>query len=114
MGIQKRNIAVSIILYFVTCGIYIFYWMYMLTEESNYASGENGFSGGMVILLSLVTCGLFTYYWFYKLGDNITKAKAARGMSTDSYLGVIYLVLAFFGLGIVSYALAQNELNQMA
>lgn len=28
--------------------------------------------------------------------------------------GILYLILAIFGLGIVSYALMQNELNQLA
>ena len=34
-------------------------------------------------------------------------------MTADTNLPIIYLVLALFGLGIVSYALMQNALNDI-
>ena len=41
------------------------------------------------------------------------QVKASRGLSSGNS-GILYLILAIFGLGIVSYALMQNELNQLA
>ena len=110
----QRNIAVSIILSLVTCGIYGLYWMYKIVEELNEASENNGTSGGMVILLSIVTCGIYMFYWMYKAGGYVNTAKTRRGMPSDSNSGIIYLVLCIFGLSIVSYCLIQNELNQIA
>ena len=113
MGIPERNIVTCILLTIVTCGIYGIYWMYCLTEDTNKISTDpNPASGGMAILLSIVTCGIYTYYWMYKRGDYIDKYNAMRGRQSSN--GILYLVLTFFGLGIVSYCMMQNELNQMA
>lgn len=113
MGIPERNIVTCIILSFVTCGIYLYYWFYCLTEDTNKISGEpNPTSGGMAILLTLVTCGIYSLYWLYKRGEYIDRYRGMRGQQTNN--AVLYLVLAIFGLGIVSYAMMQNELNQIS
>lgn len=112
----KRNIALCIVLSIVTCGIYGIYWMIVLANETNVASGhaQDGTSGGIVFLLTLVTCGIYGIYWAYKQGEKINEAKAMRNMPTDSNAGVLYLILEIFGLGIIGYALMQNELNKMS
>ena len=111
----QRNIAVAIILSIVTCGIYGIYWLIKVVDEINEAAGEpNGTSGIVVFLLSIVTCGIYMFYWLYKAGEKLNTAKSMRGLPTDSSAGIIYLVLAIFGLSIVSYALIQSELNKIA
>ena len=90
--IERRNIAVCIVLTLVTCGIYGIYWIVCLTNDVNTVSGDvNGTSGGMVVLLTIVTCGI-----------------------PSSNSGVLYLILQIFGFGIIAYALMQNELNKLA
>lgn len=112
--IEQRNIALCIILSIVTCGIYGLYWIYKLTEDVNKLKGDpNATSGGIVILLGIVTCGIYMWYWLYKQGDNLDQIKASRGLPSSSS-GLLYLILAIVGLSIVSYALMQNELNQLA
>ncbi len=108
-----RSIATCIILSFVTCGIYLYYWMYVLNEDINGLERKYEPSGVTVILLSIVTCGIYQIIWMYNVGTAIDRAKTARGSGSSS-CGVIYLVLMLFGLGIVSMGLAQNELNQMS
>lgn len=110
--IKERNIAVSILLSIVTCGIYDIYWFICLSDDVNTASGEIGTSGAMAFLFSLITCGIYGLFWMYKQGEKIDHIKERRGMS-GGYSGVLYLVLAVFGLSIVSYALMQNELNKL-
>ena len=113
--IKNRSIGVCILLSIVTCGIYGIYWFVTLTDESNTASGQtNSTSGGVAFLLTLVTCGIYGYFWAYKLGEKLTEAKRMRNMPADSNLSIIYLILNICGLSIVTYALAQNELNKMA
>ena len=111
--IKERNIAVCIILTFVTCGIYGIYWFVCLNDDANTASNTFGTTGIVAYLLSLVTCGIYGLYWMYKQGEKIDNAKNSRGISSSNS-GVLYLILAIFGLGIVSYALMQNELNKLA
>ncbi len=107
--VQQRNIALCIILSFVTCGIYALYWFICLNNDVNtVAKVEDGTSGGMALVLSLVTCGIYALYWTYKQGE---KLDSVRGTSNS---GIIYLVLTIFGLGIVAYALQQDALNKLA
>ena len=115
--IQRRSIAMCIILSLVTCGIYGIYWFVVLTDDANTLlpdnKGLNNTSGGVAFLLSLVTCGIYGLYWAYKQGEKIDEAKTARViMSSNS--GIIYLLLTIFGFGIIAEALMQNELNSMA
>ncbi len=115
VGFGQRNIAVAIILSIVTCGIYGIVWYIKMVNELNEAAdNQNGTSGGMVFLLTLVTFGIYGYYWCYKAGQYVNAAESRRGLPTDTNASVIYLVLSIFGLGIVAYALIQNELNKIA
>lgn len=111
--IQNRSIGVCILLSIVTCGIYLYYWIYCLTEDLNIACGIRDTSGGMVVLLSLVTCGIYMWYWLYKCGEKVDAVRARRGMS-GANSSIVYLLLGIFGLSIVSLALIQSELNAVA
>lgn len=106
-GITQRNIALCIILSFVTCGIYGIYWLYKLNDEVNILADEpNATSGGLVILFTLITCGIYGWYWCYKMGERIDKIKN-NGDSSK----VLFIVLAIFGLAIVNYAIMQDTIN---
>ena len=110
--IERRNIAVCIVLTLVTCGIYGIYWIVCLTNDVNTVSGDvNGTSGGMVVLLTIVTCGIYGIYWAYKQGEKLDFTKNNRGIPSSNS-GVLYLILQIFGFGIIAYALMQNELNK--
>ena len=112
--IERRNIAVCIVLTLVTCGIYGIYWIVCLTNDVNTVSGDvNGTSGGMVELLTIVTCGIYGIYWAYKQGEKLDFTKNNRGIPSSNS-GVLYLILQIFGFGIIAYALMQNELNKLA
>lgn len=105
---KERNIAVSIILTIVTCGIYGIYWLIVLNDELKYEAGEDNFtSGGVVFLLSLVTCGIYSIYWSYKMGEFVDKIN-----KKESNTNILYLILSLIGMDIVIYALIQNELNK--
>ena len=112
--IQQRNIAVAIILTIVTCGIYGIYWLVCLTNDTNTASRDpQGTSGGMVVLLTIVTCGIYGWFWCYKQGERLDRACEMRNMP-KSDKAVMYLIFSILGLAIVSYALMQDALNQIA
>lgn len=112
---QRREIAICIILSIVTCGIYGIYWMIVMSDDTNYVSGDvNGTTGGMAFLFGIITCGIYYYYWAYKQGEKISRAKQLRGLPSDPNLAILYLILMFVPTGqIIAYCLMQNELNQM-
>lgn len=75
--------------------------------------GHSGGSGGMVLLLTIITCGLYGWYWLYRCGDALDQLRYSQG-ERAGYLGILYLLLGIFSLGIISYALMQAELNSYA
>ena len=111
--VKPRNLVLAIVLTLVTCSYYAFYWMYTLTEDVKALSGDQGgTSGGMTILFAFLTCGIYTWFWMYKQGEAIEKIKASRGLPAGNS-AILYLILCLFGVGIVSYALMQNEVNNL-
>lgn len=112
--VERRNIALCIILSIITCGIYGWYWLYKLTEDVNALSGDqNATSGGMVILFSILTCNIYQWFWLYKQGDRIDRIKTSRGLPASNS-AILYLILGIFGLSVVSWAIMQNEINDFA
>jgi len=109
---KERGVVQLILLSIVTCGIYFIYWQFTVTEEVNAYLGENETSGGKVVLFSIITCGIYALYWIYKMGKRVAacQEKASIKSSDDS---VILLVLAIFGLSIVSAAIIQSNLNKV-
>ena len=115
VNLVQHSIAMCIILSIITCGIYSIFWVIQIVNDLNEVSRKpQASSGGTVFLLGLVTCGIYMLYWLYKSGEAVNEAKSMRGMQADSNNGMIYLILGIFGFSIVSYALLQNELNQIA
>ncbi len=108
---KQRDIALSIILSIVTCGIYMIYWFIVLTDDIVAVSEEHFTSGVVCFLLTIITCGIYGIYWAYKMGQLIQNAKIRKGIPTGSDNAIIYLILQIFGLEIVNLALMQNEMN---
>lgn len=108
--VQERNIALAIVFSIITCGIYALYWMIKINDDTIIASGEEGTSGGVVVLLTIVTCGIYGWYWIYKVGQRVDIIQNQMGKPASSN-AVLYIILQIFGLGIINYALIQSELN---
>ncbi len=112
--IQKRSIAACIVLSIFTCGIYGLYWFVVLTDDTNrmLENAQNETSGGMALLFTIITCGIYGLYWMYKEGEKIDRIKTSRGIPSGNS-GILYLILGLVGFSIISYALIQNELNNL-
>lgn len=112
--LEKKDIALAIILTIVTCGIYGLIWFVNLTNDVKTASEDNSLpDGGMALLLTLITCGIYGYYWAYKMGKAMVDAKTKNNLNGDDN-SILYLVLEILGLGIVTFCLIQNDLNIVA
>lgn len=110
---EKRNIAVNIILTIVTCGIYGLVWFVQMTDDAANASDDHSMSGGVALLLTIVTCGIYRIYWAYKMGKLLSQAADNKGITiTDN--SVLYLILEILGLNIVNCCLIQSDLNRLA
>lgn len=113
-NIRKRDLAITIILSLVTCGIYGLVWFFYLVSDLNTAVPEStDRDPGTVLLLTIVTCGIYGLIWLYNAGEKVDRIHQMNG-EAPSNSGLIYLLLTLFGLGIVAYALIQAELNKVA
>ncbi len=106
---KNRSVLAVVLLSLITCGIYEIYWLYVMTEDMNKAdSTKPAVTNAIVaLLLGIITCGIYTIYWtfrFYEKSDAVTKKNNL----------VIYFILSLFGLGIVSNALLQSDINQIS
>ncbi len=112
--IQKRNIALYIVLSIVTCGLFGLYWFCTLNDDTNKVSGHPEAIGGIVaLLLTIVTCGIYSLFWMYNMGARIDEAKVKRGMPGGN-TSTLYLVLTLFGLAWIAEIMLQAELNKLA
>ncbi len=109
--IKQRSIPISIVLCFVTCGLYSLYWWACVNDETNRIVGKDDVSGIMVVVFSILTCGIYGFYWAYKIGEKVDQIRSNRGQAPNS-LHIIFLVLSLIGFQIVNIALIQNEINQ--
>ena len=115
MDTRQRNIGLSIVLTIFTCGIYGIYWFIVLNNDVKQASKDQTLAnGGVAFLLTILTCGIYGYYWAYRMGKATLAARKEAGMDASSDNSVLYVVLQFFGLAIVNYALIQNDMNAVA
>lgn len=95
-----RNIIMYILLTLVTCGIYGYYFIYMLAQDVNeMCEGDGQQTGGLAvfIVLSFVTCGLYAYYWYYQLGNRL-QMNAPRYGVTIMESGTTILLWCLIGL----------------
>ena len=104
--IKKRSVALAIVFSIITCGLYAIYWFVCLTNDTNRLSKYETAGGVAAWFFNFLTCGIYSFYWHYMLGKKVGDIE--KGSSS----GVLYLVLSFFGLGIIAWALAQSALNR--
>lgn len=96
---EDRSLIIYILLSFVTCGIYGYYFIYKMAQDVNIAcNGDGEQTSGLVvfILLSFITCGIYTYYWYYKLGNRLA-ANASRYNLHFEENGTTVLMWCIFG-----------------
>lgn len=107
--LKKRGVLLSIVLTFVTLGIYGIFWMANLSNDiSDYLNEEN--EGWKEVFFSIITCGIYALYWNYKKGKQIADAQEKAGIrATDNSL--IYLLIGFVGFGFIPMWVIQADMN---
>lgn len=112
--VKEKNVAISIILSLVTCGIYSIIWMCDITNDvDNISNNPNKRSAATVVLLTILTCGLYSFYWWYKNGQLMEEANGRTNVASNSN-AVLYLILSLFGLSMINYIIIQLDINKYA
>lgn len=117
-----RNIVMYVLLTIVTCGIYGYWFIYMMAQDINEMCKDDGDkTGGLVafILLSFVTCGLYAYYWYYKIGNRLQVNASRYGLqfaengTTILMWCVVGMLLCGLGQYVAMHIIIKNT-NAMA
>ena len=111
MIIEKRSVPLAIVLSIITCGIYMIYWEYKMLD-SLYRANNLPSSAGVDVLLSIVTCGIYGLYMLYRAGRMESSALSLFNLPEKDE-AALYLILGIFGLGIVSFAILQSNMNNL-
>jgi hypothetical protein len=108
---EQRNIVLTLLLSFITCGIYSLYVRYELGSELNAHARRSLLSPGLDIFLGIITCGLWFIYVDYHYAQEL-KNICEEERSPVQDVSLLCLLLTLFGLGWVSVLILQNEANQ--
>lgn len=96
----NRSLISYILLSFITCGIYGFYFIYKLAQDVNIACADDGSrTPGLAtyIILSFITCGFYSFYWEYKIGNRIAQNAPRYGLVVSEN-GTSILMWRIFGM----------------
>ena len=110
LPINKKSIAVCILLSLVTIGIYYIYWEYLLVKNIRALRGDNGSCVGEMLCLVLVP--FYALYWWYTRGEEVKRYFVSHNQTTTGS-GLLYLILAILGLGFIDAAIMQNDFNSL-
>jgi hypothetical protein len=109
---QERSVATVILFSILTCGIYMYYWIYVTSRDINTYLEISDMDPSVEVLLSIFTCGLYLIYWYYKFAQRVSDTHIKAQLPTASDDAIICLVLGLFGMGIISVGIIQNNLNK--
>ena len=107
-----RSPILVLLLCFVTCGLYYFYYMYAVTDEVNRYTGRNEQSPMGDIFLTILTCGAWDIYWDYRIGKRTADMCRSAGI-TPIDNAVLYVVLDVVGVGLLNVYFQQDLLNKV-
>ena len=97
----------------ITFGIYIYIWIYKTTKFFDYRLNRQGsFSPGLEVVLCLFVPFYFIY-WIYKQTKAAEEAHHLAGNHSNDDLAIINILLCVFGLGLIAYALLQDQINKL-
>lgn len=105
---QEENIALNIILSFLTFGIYYIIWHYRVALKLKEISQRQ-----YDIVLELVLCYIvpfYRWYWMYVKERDFYLSGVNKYKKDNT---VLYLILQIFGLEIIAMALLQSDLNNL-
>lgn len=112
--ITKVNIVCAVLLTFFSFGFFPIYWIYLIVKNSHLLQNKSTFQKKSCIceVLCLLFVPFYSWYWWYKNGEKNKKAFTEQGYHSSSS-GVLFLVLAIFGFGIINEIIIQNDFNQI-
>ncbi|NCB93880.1 MAG: DUF4234 domain-containing protein [Clostridia bacterium] len=96
---EDRSLLVYVLLGFVTCGIYSFYFLYKFIKDLNTVcegDGKNTPNIFLVMLYTILTCGIYAFYFYYSMGNRLADNAPRYGKNFEEN-GTTVLLWMIFG-----------------
>lgn len=118
----NRGLLLYILLTFLTCGIYSWYFYYSIAKDANIiCQGDGEETAGLLkhVLLTLITCGIYEYVWQCQFADRLRRNASRYGVTIEENgtTVVLWFMPGSFCCGIgpfVAYHIQIKNLNKMA
>lgn len=114
----RRESWIPPVLTMVTCGIYMFYWQYVTTQELKQVSGREDLNPMMDLLLSILCCGFWSIYVQYRNAQVVHEmyARYNKPHEDKSTFVLIMHALAFVNgiTSLLALMILQDEFNKLA
>ncbi|MBV8878572.1 MAG: DUF4234 domain-containing protein [Planctomycetaceae bacterium] len=108
---SRREILTTLVLVFLTCGLWGLVLQYKIGSEINEHRRRNDFNPGLDLALVFLTCGLWVFYIMVKYPQALQEMIVEEG-GHSSDLVLPSILLTIFGLHIVALMILQGELNR--
>ena len=104
----NRDLVAYILLSLVTCGIYGYWFVYKMAQDTNtICEGDGNNTPGLAafILLSIITCGIYSIYWQYQLAKRMDDNAPRYGVTLTEHASdvLLWLLLGTFICVFLSY-----------
>ena len=109
---EKRNPLAVLILGFLTCYIYLFYWWYVTGADIKRSLGRRDINPPLELALSLLTCSLFSIVLSYKYPKLVLEMQERAGVTRND-TSLVSVLLSLFSLGPVACYVIQTDLNRI-
>ena len=106
----KNSIGLRVFLSIITLGIYGIYWMYLLVQNTRLIQKKT--LKCTKEMLCLIFVPFYSWYWWYTRGEKVKQGFKEQGREASGS-GVAYLILAIFGLNIISMIIMQIDFNSL-
>lgn len=101
------DMAACVLLLLLTCGVYLYIWIYRTAKFLNFAEGEEQSSPAAQLLLCMFI-PFYYIYWIYKSAQRVDALAKINGI--DSNITTLCLILAIF-VPIVAPMIMQDKIN---
>jgi hypothetical protein len=108
---ERREIIMTLLLVFLTCGVWGLVVQYKMADELNRHRGTTSLNPGRDLVLLFLTCGLWTFYIMVKYPQALQEMIAEEGGPARD-LVLPSVLLTIFGLHLVAILILQDELNR--
>jgi hypothetical protein len=109
---ERRDPVLVLVLGFLTCYVYLFYWWYVTGQEIKRATRRAEINPPLELVLNILTCSLFSIYLSYKYPKLILEMQERVGVARND-TSLASLLLSLFSLGPIACYVIQTDLNRI-